>query len=344
MTKAKVSDFDWQNLGFEYHDLPYRYRVVFKDGKWEQGKIVEDSNLILSEASASLHYGQQLFEGLKAYRRKDGGINLFRPDMNAARLNASAERLLMQTFPEDQFIEAVKDVVAANHEFVPPYGSGATLYIRPMLIGSSAVVGLQPANEFILNIYVTPVGAYYKGGLTPNAYVTSEYDRAAHGGTGRAKVGGNYAASLLPGHEAKSAGYADVVYLDPRFHETIEELGAANFFGITKNGQFLTPKSPSILPSITKDSLLKLATKQGLVAVETTISIKELDQFVEAGAMGTAAVISPVGSITHQGQKHVFYSETETGPQTQALYDELVGIQFGDLPDPFGWVVDVPLK
>ncbi len=344
MTKAQPSDFNWEDLGFEYHDLPYRYRAIYRDGQWQAGEITEDSSINMSEAAAAIHYGQQVFEGLKAYRRSDGGVNIFRPDQNAARMRQSAERLLMPAFPEEIFVEAVKAVVKANQDFVPPYGSGATLYIRPYLIGTGPVVGVKPADEFVFGIYVTPVGAYYKGGLTPTAYVTSPYDRAAHGGTGRAKVGGNYAASMLPGQQAHADGYSDVVYLDPRLHETIEELGSANFFGITHDNRFLTPKSPSILPSITKYSLLALAEEAGMVTEETTISIYDLDQFAEAGAMGTAAVISPVGSITHNGNKHVFYSETEVGPKTQALYDRLLGIQFGDTTGPEGWAVDVPLN
>lgn len=344
MTKVNAADFDWDNLDFSYHDLPYRYKAVYKDGAWQPGELTTDSNLHISEAAAALHYGQQAFEGLKAYRRPDGGVNLFRPDQNAARMVRSAQRLMMQPYPEEDFIAAAKAVVKANQEFVPPYGTGATLYLRPLLIGSGPVIGVQPASEFTFIIFATPVGPYYKGGLTPTAYVTSEYDRAAHAGTGQAKVGGNYAASMLPGQNAHAAGYSDVVYLDPRLHENIEELGSANFFGITKDGRFLTPKSPSILPSITKFSLLALAEEQGLRAEETNISIYDLDQFTEAGAMGTAAVISPVGSITHQGKKHVFYSETEVGPQTQALYDRLTGIQFGTVTDgPAGWAVDVPL-
>jgi branched-chain amino acid aminotransferase len=344
MAKAKVADLDWDNLGFEYHDLPFRYRAVYRDGEWQPGELVTDSEFHISEAAAALHYGQQVFEGLKAYRRPDGGINLFRPYENAARMARSADRLRMPSFPEELFVDAVQQVVAANQEFVPPYGTGASLYLRPLLIGSGPVVGVHPADEYIFNIYATPVGAYYKGGLTPTAYVTSEYDRAAHGGTGQAKVGGNYAASMLPGEKAHAAGYSDVVYLDPRLHENIEELGSANFFGITKDARFLTPKSPSILPSITKFSLLQLADEAGLRPEETTISIYDLDQFEEAGAMGTAAVISPVGSITHNGNKHVFYSETEVGPKTQALYDRLVGIQFGTEEGPADWVVDVPLN
>ena len=343
MAKTQVSDLDWQNLGFVYHDLPYRYRAEYHNGKWEAGKLVTDSTLGMSEAAVGLHYGQQIFEGLKAYRRQDGGVNIFRPDRNAARMSRSAERLLMASYPEDLFVEAIKEVVKANQEFVPPYESGATLYIRPLLIAATPDIGVHSGNDYIFNIFVTPVGAYYPGGLAPTAYVTSDFDRAAHGGTGQAKVGGNYAASMLPGEQAHQAGYSDVVYLDPRLHENIEELGSANFFGITKDNRFLTPKSPSILTSVTKFSLLALAEEMGMQPEETTISIYDLDKFSEAGAMGTAAVISPVGSITHHGKKHVFYSETEVGPKTQALYDRLVAIQYGDEKGPEGWAVDVPL-
>lgn len=344
MAKAKAGDFDWQNLGFEYYDLPYSYHAEFKDGKWQEGKLTENSAIQMSEAANVLHYGQEAFEGLKAYRRKDGGVNLFRPDQNAKRLKNSAKRLLMEPFPINKFISAVKEVVRANQDFVPPYGSGATLYIRPFMIGTGKVIGVHPADEFQFHILVTPVGPYYKGGLKPTAYVTSPYDRAAHGGTGQSKVSGNYASSLLPGSIAQKNGYSDVLYLDPRLHENIEELGGANFFGITKDGKFKTPKSPSILPSITKKSLLKIADDFGMEPEETTISINDLDQFSEAGAMGTAAVISPVGSITHNGNKHVFYSETTAGPYTQKLYDRLSKIQNGDEKGPDGWQVDVPLN
>lgn len=341
--KAKPEDFDWDNLGFAYHDLPYRFRAYYKDGQWSAGGLETDSYMRVSEAAQSFHYGQEIFEGAKAYRRQDGGVNLFRPNMNAQRMNSSADRLLMPHVPEDMFVDAMKQVVKANQAFVPPYGSGATLYLRPFYFGTTPMVGVHAASDYTFEIFATPVGAYYRGGLTPTAYVTGKLDRAAHAGTGRAKVAGNYASSLLPGDEAHKAGYSDVVYLDPRLHENIEELGSANFFGITKDGKFQTPQSPSILPSITKYSLLALAPELGLIPEETTISINDIDRFAEVGAMGTAAVISPVGSITHEGEKHVFYSETEVGPYTQKLYDRLTGIQFGDVEGPEGWIVDVPL-
>ncbi|MCK1159046.1 branched-chain amino acid aminotransferase [Streptococcus uberis] len=336
-------EIDWDNLGFEYHKLPYRYVSYYKDGQWDNGQLSEDATLHISEASPALHYGQQAFEGLKAYRTKDGSIQLFRPDRNAARLQATADRLLMPQVPTEQFIDAVKQVVKANEDFVPPYGTGATLYLRPLLIGVGDIIGVKPANEYIFTVFAMPVGAYFKGGLVPTNFIVSEdYDRAAPYGTGAAKVGGNYAGSLLPGKQAKSNGYSDVIYLDPATHTKIEEVGAANFFGITADNEFVTPLSPSILPSITKYSLLELAEKRlGMTVIEGDVPIAELDRFVEAGACGTAAVISPIGGIQFKDKRHVFYSETEVGPVTRRLYDELVGIQFGDIEAPEGWIVKV---
>lgn len=336
-------EIDWDNLGFEYHKLPYRYVSYYKDGQWDNGQLSEDATLHISEASPALHYGQQAFEGLKAYRTKDGSIQLFRPDRNAARLQATADRLLMPQVPTEQFIDAVKQVVKANEDYVPPYGTGATLYLRPLLIGVGDIIGVKPANEYIFTVFAMPVGAYFKGGLVPTNFIVSEdYDRAAPYGTGAAKVGGNYAGSLLPGKQAKSNGYSDVIYLDPATHNKIEEVGAANFFGITADNEFVTPLSPSILPSITKYSLLELAEKRlGMTVIEGDVPIAELDRFVEAGACGTAAVISPIGGIQFKDKRHVFYSETEVGPVTRRLYDELVGIQFGDIEAPEGWIVKV---
>lgn len=336
-------EIDWDNLGFEYHKLPYRYVSYYKDGQWDNGQLSEDATLHISEASPALHYGQQAFEGLKAYRTKDGSIQLFRPDRNAARLQATADRLLMPQVPTEQFIDAVKQVVKANEDYVPPYGTGATLYLRPLLIGVGDIIGVKPANEYIFTVFAMPVGAYFKGGLVPTNFIVSEdYDRAAPYGTGAAKVGGNYAGSLLPGKQAKSNGYSDVIYLDPATHTKIEEVGAANFFGITADNEFVTPLSPSILPSITKYSLLELAEKRlGMTVIEGDVPIAELDRFVEAGACGTAAVISPIAGIKFKDKRHVFYSETEVGPVTRRLYDELVGIQFGDIEAPEGWIVKV---
>lgn len=336
---------DWSNLGFSYIKTPWRFLATWKDGSWNEGELTEDNYLHIHEGSTALHYGQQCFEGLKAYRRKDGGINLFRPDENSKRMNRSAYRLRMPEVPEDFFLDAVKQVVKANQEYVPPYGSGATLYIRPLLIGVGENIGVSPAPEYIFTVFCMPVGPYFKGGLTPTNFIVSDYDRAAPNGTGAAKVGGNYAASLLPGYEAQQRKFSDCIYLDPETHTKIEEVGSANFFGITADNEFVTPKSPSILPSITKYSLLHLAQHSlGLTPVEGDVYLNELDRFVEAGACGTAAVISPIGGIQNGEDFHVFYSETEVGPQTKALYDQLTGIQFGDIAAPTGWIFDVPLK
>lgn len=336
---------DWSNLGFSYIKTPWRFLATWKDGSWNEGELTEDNYLHIHEGSTALHYGQQCFEGLKAYRRKDGGINLFRPDENSKRMNRSAYRLRMPEVPEDFFLDAVKQVVKANQEYVPPYGSGATLYIRPLLIGVGENIGVSPAPEYIFTVFCMPVAPYFKGGLTPTNFIVSDYDRAAPNGTGAAKVGGNYAASLLPGYEAHQRKFSDCIYLDPETHTKIEEVGSANFFGITADNEFVTPKSPSILPSITKYSLLHLAQHSlGLTPVEGDVYLNELDRFVEAGACGTAAVISPIGGIQNGEDFHVFYSETEVGPQTKALYDQLTGIQFGDIAAPTGWIFDVPLK
>ncbi|WP_442760869.1 branched-chain amino acid aminotransferase [Paucilactobacillus nenjiangensis] len=343
MAKAKASEIDFNNLGFNYFDLPYRFQATWKDGQWSEGELTEDAEVHINEGSTVLHYGQSDFEGLKAYRTKDGSLQLFRPDRNAARMQNSCARMMMPGFPTDQFVDALKQVVKANEDFVPAYGTGGTLYLRPVMFGVGGNIGVHPANEYIFRIFAMPVGAYYKGGMTPTSFVTSKYDRAAHQGTGQSKVGGNYAASLLPGDEAHQAGYADVVYLDPISHTKIEEAGSANFFGVTKDGKkFITPESPSILPSVTKFSLLYLAEHElGLEVEQGDIFIDQLDQFSEAGACGTAAVISPIGAIVDGDKKHVFYSETEVGPVTQKLYDTLTGIQFGEIEGPEGWVVKV---
>ncbi|GHU37855.1 branched-chain-amino-acid aminotransferase [Bacilli bacterium] len=338
-------NIDWENLGFTYMNLPYRFIAHFKDDQWDDGGLTEDATLHLSESSPALHYGQQAFEGLKAYRTKSGEIQLFRPDQNAERLQRTARRLLMPEVPTELFINAAKAVVKANHQYVPPYESGGSLYLRPLLIGVGDVIGVQPAQEYIFTIFAMPVGNYFKGGLTPTNFIVSrDFDRAAPHGTGAAKVGGNYAASLLPGQKAHDAGYSDVIYLDPATHTKIEEVGSANFFGITKDNEFVTPLSPSILPSITKYSLLYLAENRlGLKASEGDVYVDDLEKFSEAGACGTAAVISPIGGIQNGDDYHVFYSETEVGPITRQLYNELVGIQKGDVTAPEGWIYKVEI-
>ncbi|WP_324254798.1 MULTISPECIES: branched-chain amino acid aminotransferase [unclassified Enterococcus] len=330
---------DWENLGFKYIKTPFRYLSKWKDGKWDDGLLTEDNTLHIHEGSASLHYGQQCFEGLKAYGCEDGSVNLFRVEENAKRMNRSAERLLMPQVPEEKFVNAVKEVVNANRDFVPPYGSGATLYIRPLLIGVGEGIGVSPAPEYLFTVFCMPVGAYFKGGLTPTNFIVSDSDRAAPHGTGAVKVGGNYAASLYPGKVAHDRHFSDCIYLDPATHTKIEEVGSANFFGITKDNRFVTPISPSILPSITKYSLLYLAEHHlGMEVVEGDVYLDGLDQFSEAGACGTAAAISPIGGIQNGDSFHVFYSETEVGPVTQKLYDELTGIQFGKIEAPEGWI------
>ncbi len=285
MAKApKASEIDWSALGFDYLDLPYRYIAHYKDGQWDQGELTEDSTLHISEGSTALHYGQADFEGLKAYRTKDGEIQLFRPDQNAKRMQRSCARLLMPALSEAQFLSALKSVVKANADYVPPYGTGGTLYLRPLMIGVGGNIGVHPAQEYIFTVFAMPVGAYYKGGVTPTNFTTSYYDRAAPHGTGQNKVGGNYGGSLLPGDEAHKAGFSDVIYLDPATHTKIEEAGSANFFGITKDNEFVTPKSDSILPSITKFSLLYLAEHNlGLKPIEATFTLTNLTDSPKLG-------------------------------------------------------------
>ena len=333
---------DWKNLGFSYIKTDYRFIARWKDGKWDNGELTTDSTLHIHEGSTALHYGQQCFEGLKAYRCKDGSINLFRPDQNAKRMQNTCDRLLMPQVPTELFIRACKEVVKANEKWVAPYGTGATLYLRPFVIGVGENIGVSPAPEYLFCVFCCPVGAYFKGGMKPSNFLVTDYDRAAPHGTGGVKVGGNYAASLLPHELAAKRQFADAIYLDPKTHTKIEEVGAANFFGITRDNKFITPRSDSILPSITKYSLLHLAKERlGMETIEGDVYINELDKFAEAGACGTAAVISPIGGIQYGDDFHVFYSETEVGPITKRLYDELTGIQFGDVEAPEGWIVKV---
>ncbi len=333
---------DWKNLGFSYIKTDYRFIARWKDGKWDNGELTTDSTLHIHEGSTALHYGQQCFEGLKAYRCKDGSINLFRPDQNAKRMQNTCDRLLMPQVPTELFIRACKEVVKANEKWVAPYGTGATLYLRPFVIGVGENIGVRPAPEYLFCVFCCPVGAYFKGGMKPSNFLVTDYDRAAPHGTGGVKVGGNYAASLLPHELAAKRQFADAIYLDPKTHTKIEEVGAANFFGITRDNKFITPRSDSILPSITKYSLLHLAKERlGMETIEGDVYINELDKFTEAGACGTAAVISPIGGIQYGDDFHVFYSETEVGPITKRLYDELTGIQFGDVEAPEGWIVKV---
>jgi branched-chain amino acid aminotransferase len=333
---------NWDKLGFDYIKTDLRYLAVWKDGDWQPGTLTEDNVLHISEGSTALHYGQQCFEGLKAYRCKDGSINLFRPDQNALRMARSCQRVLMPQVPTEMFIDACKQVVKANERFIPPYGTGGALYLRPFVIGVGDNIGVRAAPEFIFSVFCIPVGPYFKGGMKPHNFVISGYDRAAPQGTGAAKVGGNYAASLMPGAAAKKAHFADCIYLDPQTHSKIEEVGSANFFAITADNEFVTPKSPSVLPGITRLSLIELAqSRLGLKVIEGDVFIEQISDFKEAGACGTAAVITPIGGISYKDHLHVFHSETEVGPVTQRLYDELTGVQKGDVEAPAGWIVKV---
>jgi len=339
---SKNVSIEWEKLSFSYTKTDLRYVSMWKDGAWDEGKLVEDNMISISEASTAIHYGQQCFEGLKAYRTPNGDVQLFRPDENAKRMIHSCQRVLMPEVPVEKFIDACVQVVKANMHFVPPYGTGATLYLRPYVIGVGHNLGVRTAPEFMFGVFAVPVGPYFKGGMAPVNFTIADMDRAAPHGTGAAKVGGNYAGSLLPNYEAKKRGFADCIYLDPATHSKIEEVGAANFFGITNDGKFVTPISPSILPSITKYSLMYLAENYLKLQVEERdCYIDNLSEFIEAGACGTAAVITPIGGIEYKGQLHVFHSETEVGPVTRKLYDTLVGIQFGEIEAPEGWIYKV---
>lgn len=330
---------NYKELGFKVRETNGNYISYYKDGKWDDGHIQKGNTITISAFSTALHYGQQAFEGLKAYRRKDGRINLFRIDENAKRLERSCDKILMPRVPREKFINAVLQVVEINKDLIPPYGTGASLYIRPYVIGVGDNLGVRPAPEYIFGVLCSPVGNYFKGGLSPVSFVVTDRDRAAPNGTGDVKVGGNYAASLLPHEKAKKEGYADCIYLDPLTHTKIDEVGAANFFAITKDDKFITPGSNSILPSITKKSLMYIA--EHFLNMEVEIrdaNINQLDEFKEAGACGTAAVITPIGRIDYHGEQHVFYSESEVGPVTKKLYDTLVGLYYGDIEGPEGWI------
>lgn len=333
---------NYKELGFNVQDTYGNYISYYKDGAWDSGKIQKGDTITISAFSTALHYGQQAFEGLKAYRTKDGHIQIFRPHENAKRMQNSCEQILMPKVPIDKFIDAITQVVKANEALVPPYGLGASLYIRPYVIGVGRNLGVRAAPEYIFGVLCSPVGSYFKGGLAPQNFIVTDRDRAAPRGTGASKVGGNYAASLWANKHAKMNGYADCIYLDPLTHTKIDEVGAANFFAITNDNKFVTPKSPSILPSITKYSLMHLAKEYlDMDVEETDVYMNQLDHFKEAGACGTAAIITPIGRIDYGDKKHVFYSETEVGPITKKLFDLLTGIQFGDIQGPENWILRI---
>lgn len=333
-------NLDWANLGFGYMVADYRYVSNYKDGKWDDGAITTDSNITLNECAGVFQYAQTCFEGLKAYTTEDGHIVCFRPDLNAQRMVDSCERLKMPVFPVERFIDAVEQVVKANEAWVPPFGSGATLYIRPYMIATNPVIGVKPATEYQFRIFVTPVGPYFKGGAKPLTIRVSDYDRAAPSGTGHIKAGLNYAMSLFPIVDAHEQGFDENMYLDPATRTKVEETGGANFIFITKDGKLVTPKSDSILPSITRRSLMVVAEKYlGMEVEHREVLLEEVKDFAECGLCGTAAVISPVGKINDHGTEICFPSGMEEmGPTTKKLYETLTGIQMGKLEAPEGWV------
>lgn len=318
---------------FGYVKTDYRFVSDFKDGKWDEGKMTQDDKVVISECAGVLQYAQTIFEGMKAYTTQDGRIVTFRPDLNASRMADSARRLEMPVFPEDRFVEAVVKTIKANAAYVPPYGSGATLYIRPYMFGSNPVIGVKPADEYQFRIFTTPVGPYFKGGVKPLTIRVSDFDRAAPHGTGHIKAGLNYAMSLHAIVDAHQQGYDENMYLDAATRTKVEETGGANFLFITKDGKVVTPKSDSILPSITRRSLMYVAKEYlGLEVEEREVFLDELKDFSECGLCGTAAVISPVGKIVDHGKEICFPSGMEAmGPVTQKLYETLTGIQMGKL-------------
>ena len=335
-----METIDWKNLGFGYMKTDYNIRCTYKDGAWGELEISDSEMVTMHMAATSIHYGQESFEGLKAFRGADHKIRVFRMDENAKRMQDSSVGTMMAILPIEKFEEAVIKAVKLNERFMPPYESGAALYIRPFLFGTGAQVGVKPANEYMFIIFVTPVGPYFKGGFQTTPFVIMrEFDRSAPLGMGKYKVGGNYAASLVAGAKAHELGYSNVFYLDAIEKKYIDECGAANFFGI-KNNTYITPKSSSILPSITNKSLMVLAEDMGMKVERRQIPVEELATFEEAGACGTAAVISPIERIDDYDEKisYVFSKDGKPGPISEKLYKKLRGIQYGDEPDTHGWV------
>ena len=336
-------NIDWGNIGFGYIQTDYRYVSNYKNGAWDEGGLTQDANIVLNECAGVLQYAQTVFEGLKAYTTSDGRTVVFRPDLNGERLEQSAARLEMPIFPKERFVEAIKQVVKANEAYVPPYGSGATLYLRPYMFGSNPVIGVKPASEYQFRIFATPVGPYFKGGAKPITIRVCDFDRAAPNGTGHIKAGLNYAMSLHAIVVAHNQGYDENMYLDAKTRSKVEETGGANFIFVTRDGNVVTPKSGSILPSITRRSLLQVAREYlGLEAEEREVYFDEVKDFAEAGLCGTAAVISPIGKIVDHGKEICLPSGMEQmGPVTKKLYDTLTGIQMGTIKAPEGWIVEI---
>ena len=336
-------NIDWANLGFGYIQTDKRFVSNFKDGKWDDGKLTDDANVVINECAGVLQYAQTVFEGMKAYTTEDGRIVTFRPDLNAKRMANSARRLEMPVYPEDKFVEAIEKTIKANAGYVPPYGSGATLYVRPYMFGSNPVIGVKPADEYQFRVLTTPVGPYFKGGAKPITIKVSDFDRAAPHGTGHIKAGLNYAMSLHAIVTAHKEGFDENMYLDAATRTKVEETGGANFIFVTKDNKVVTPKSNSILPSITRRSLMTVAKDYlGLEVEEREVYFDEVKDFAECGLCGTAAVISPVGKIVDHGKEICFPSGMEEmGPTTKKLYETLTGIQMGRIEPPKGWLYEI---
>lgn len=333
-------DIDWGNLGFEYQPTDYRYVAKWENGQWSEGELTTDPMVHMSECAGVLHYSQTCFEGLKAYTQEDGKIVCFRPDLNAERMYSTAERLAMPPVPVDMFLDAVQKVVEANADWVPPFGSGASLYVRPFMYGSGPVIGVAPAPYYEFRIICMPVGPYFKGGAKPIKIKVSDYDRAAPHGTGHIKAGLNYAMSLYAIEEAHHEGFSENMYLDAATRTYVEETGGANFLFVDKKGAVVIPQSPTILPSITRRSMTVVAHDiLGLEVEERRVPFEEIKEFEECGLCGTAAVISPVGIVNDHGEEICFPSGMEKmGPTIQKLYDTLTGIQMGTVEAPEGWI------
>ena len=336
-------NIDWANLGFGYQVTTERYVSNYKDGAWDEGAMTTDATVTISECAGVLQYSQSCFEGLKAYTTEDGRIVTFRPDLNAKRMADTAKRLEMPVFPEERFLEAVDQVVRANADYVPPYGSGATLYLRPYMFASGPVIGVSPADEYQFRIFCTPVGPYFKGGAKPITIRVSDFDRAAPHGTGHIKAGLNYAMSLHAIVDAHNQGYDENMYLDAATRTNVEETGGANFIFVTKDNKVVTPKSDSILPSITRRSIMYVAKEYlGLETEEREVPLAEVEEFAECGLCSTAAVVSPVGRIVDHGKEICMPSGMEEmGPVTKKLYDTLTGIQMGHIKAPEGWIREI---
>jgi branched-chain amino acid aminotransferase len=337
-----AKNIDWKNLGFQYLQTEYYVKCEFRGGGWGEIQICSDPHLTLHIAATCLHYGQACFEGLKAFGGKDGSVAMFRPDENAQRLIQSAQRLVMMPPPQELFLQMAKKLILLNKAYVPPYGTGASLYLRPFLIGSSPHIGVHPSEDYLFIMLATPMGPYYKNGFYPvKAYVQERYDRAAPRGVGNIKAAGNYAAGMMGDLDGKEKGYPICLYLDSASHLYIDEFGTSNFLAITKDGRYVTPESQSILPSVTNKSLQRIAQDFGLVVERRRVRVTELAEFSEVGACGTAVVITPVYSILHGERLYTFGREHEAGPTLTRLYNEIKGIQYGELPDRHGWLYSV---